>query len=202
MGVPIIQPPAESPPIEWSIWGRIGFGVASQPAPVVASQQQAAIASTQANLGTHRVTLATTRLSSTWEAAASADVTLGVASHGNIRLGAWAELRTSSGPVAGVELVVGDLPAQPYDVDAARATSLVLRAGANAHVITGALGFGYIGAWPRPDPWLRWARHVVGARLVVSLNHSTDDAHDWSALVGLEIEPIGAIHAVLDLATR
>jgi hypothetical protein len=202
MGVPLPQPTAESAPVEWSIWGRIGIGVASQPASVDASQQQDAIALHQANLVAHRVSLATNRLSATWEAAASADVTLGVASDGNIRVGAWGELRTSSGPVAGAELVVGGLPPQPYDVDAERVGSLVLRAGANAHVITGALGFGYIGSWPRHDPWIRWARHVVGARFIASLNRSTSDPRDWSALFGLEIEPIGAIHAVLDLATK
>jgi hypothetical protein len=34
------------------------------------------------------------------------------------------------------------------------------------------------------------------------VNRSLDNPADWSATIGLEIEPIGAVHAVLDLATR
>lgn len=30
-------------------------------------------------------------------------------------------------------------------------------------------------------------------------NRALDEPHDWSATIGLEVEPIGAIHALLDL---
>jgi len=76
---------------------------------------------------------------------------------------------------------------------------VVLRAGGNGHVVTGALGVGYVGSWPRSDPWIGWAGHVVGGRVVVSMNRSLDDPRDWSATLGLELEPIGAVHAAIDL---
>jgi hypothetical protein len=33
------------------------------------------------------------------------------------------------------------------------------------------------------------------------VNRAIDEPHDWSATVGLEVEPIGAIHAIYDLVT-
>ena len=137
---------------------------------------------------------------STWEAAAAADLTFRVARDGDLRLGAWGEVRTSSDPVAGAELVLEGLPPHPYDTRIGRTGSLVLRAGANGRIVTGAIGFGYIGSFPRDDPWIPWMRHVVGARVVVSVNRAIDEPHDWSVTLGLEIEPIGAAHALLDLA--
>jgi hypothetical protein len=205
MGMMIASPPPAK--VQWSTWGRLGVGVASQEPPVVSSppQQQDAV-TLPPGLVAHRViqpTVPTSERSSTWEAAAGADLTLAVAGRGKLRVGAWGELRTSSGPVAGAELVIEGLPPHPYDSRIDGSGSLILRAGANAHVVTGALGFGYVGMWPRDGtPWIGWARHVVFARVVASMNFSTVDARDWSALIGLEIEPIGAIHAVLDLVTK
>ncbi|NVB79590.1 MAG: carboxypeptidase regulatory-like domain-containing protein [Kofleriaceae bacterium] len=173
------------PAVEWSVWGRLGVGVASQQPDVVARS----------------VTMPEAGSASTWDAALAADLTFGVARDGDLRLGVWGEVRTSSGPVAGAELVLEGLPPHPYTSRIGGTGSLVVRAGANAHVVTGALGFGYVGSFPRHDPWVRWARHVVGARLVVSVNRSIDQPHDWSATAGLEVEPIGAVHALLDLVT-
>jgi hypothetical protein len=42
---------------------------------------------------------------------------------------------------------------------------------------------------------------MVGARVVVSMNRAIDAPHDWSATVGLEVDPIGALHALVDLVT-
>jgi hypothetical protein len=179
----IITVVSERPAIEWSAWGRLGAGVASQ----------------QPNVIARRLTPPMGESSSTWEAAAGADLTFRVARGGDVRAGAWGELRTTSGPVAGGELVIEGLPPHPYASRIDGTGSLVLRAGGNTHVVTGALGLGYLGSWPRHDPWIRWARHVVGARLVASVNRSLDDPHDWSATVGLEVEPIGAVHAVIDV---
>jgi hypothetical protein len=183
MGIIVIDK-RERPTVEWSLWGRLGVGVAAQHPTVLA----------------RRLTPPDAESSSTWEAAAAAELTVGIARDGNIRLGAWGELRRSSGPVIGGELVLEDLPPHPLESRIGGAGSVVLRAGGNAHVVTGALGVGYVGSWPDPDPWIRWAGHVVGARIVASVNHSLDDPRDWSATIGLEVEPIGAVHAVLDLA--
>lgn len=187
MGIPIERTFVEErrPAIEWSVWGRLGIGVSSQRSDVVA----------------RRVTMPAASSVSTWEVAAAADVTLRVALHGDLRAGVWGEVRTSSGPVAGAELVLEGLAPHPYDSRIGGAGSLVLRAGANAHVVTGALGFGYVGSWPRSNPSPRWARHVVGARMVLSVNRATDESHDWSATIGLEVEPIGAVQTARRLVT-
>jgi hypothetical protein len=42
---------------------------------------------------------------------------------------------------------------------------------------------------------------VVGARVVVSVNRAIDARHDWSATLGLEVEPIGAAHGLFDAVT-
>jgi hypothetical protein len=33
------------------------------------------------------------------------------------------------------------------------------------------------------------------------VNRSLDDPREWSATFGIEVEPLGVLHAVLDLAT-
>jgi hypothetical protein len=159
-------------------------------------------------VGTERPTVIARRLTppelesaAMWEAALAADVSVGVARDGNLRLGAFAEVRTSSGPVAGGELVVEGLPPHPLDSRIGGSTSIVLRAGGNAHVFTTAFGFGYVGSFRRSDPWVRWAGHLIGARMVTSVNQSLDDPREWSMTLGLEIEPLGAVHAAFDIAT-
>lgn len=185
MGVMLVVDPPPRPPIEGSLWGRLGMGVGPQ----------------RPNILARGLTPPSVESGVTFEAALGAELTVGVARHGNIRLGAWGELRTSSGPVVGGELVLEGLPPHPYDSRIGGAGSVVLRAGGNGHVVTGALGFGYVGSWPRSDPWIGWANHVVGARIVTTLNHSLDNPYDWSVTLGLEVEPIGVVQAVLDLAT-
>lgn len=186
MGI-IIETEEKRPAVEWSVWGRLGMGAASPQRPELIAR---------------RVTMPPELGSvSTSEAAVAADLTFAVARDGNLRLGAWGEVRTSSDPVAGAELVLEGLPPHPYDSRIGGTGSVVLRAGANARIVTGALGFGYVGSFPRSAPWIRWARHVVGARVVVSVNRTIDEPRDWSATAGLEVEPIGAVHALFDLVT-
>lgn len=185
MGV-IISTPEERPTIEWSTWARIGYGVASQSPSIVARAIHPPMAESV----------------SIWEAAIAAELTLPLARHGDVRIGAWSELRTTSGPVVGGELVVEGLPPHPNASAIDGSGSIVLRAGGNGHVITGALGVGYLGSFPRYDPWISFARHMVGFRVVASMNRSLDDPHDWSATVGLELEPIGALSYVLGIISR
>lgn len=174
------------PAVEWSLWGRVGIGEASS----------------RSELAARRVTAPAPETQSLADAALGAELTLGVALRGDLRAGAWGELRTTSGPVAGAELVLEGLPPHPYDSRIGATGSVVVRAGGNAHVVSGALGFGYVGSWPRVDPWIGWARHVVGARVVASMTRALYDPRDWSATVGLEIEPLGLAHAAIDLVTR
>jgi hypothetical protein len=171
--------PEPRPAIEWSLWGRLGAGIASQRSDVTARSTT-----------TIEPTTSTTTI---LEAAAVADITFGIARDGDLRLGAFGELRTTSGPVAGGELVLEHLPA-----DATHATSsLVVRLGANPTVITGELGVGYVGSWQHAGR----ARHIAGARVVLSIDRVIDTTHDWSATLGIEAEPIGLVHAIYDRIT-
>jgi hypothetical protein len=183
--VGVIISTEERPTVEWSLWGRLGAGITTHHADVAA----------------RRITPPMVDSTSITEAALGVDLTYGVARHGDLRVGAWGEVRTSSDPVAGAELVLEGLSPHPYDSRIGGTGSLVLRAGGNSRVITGALGFGYVGSFPRFDPWVRWARHVVGARVVLSVNRAIDQPRDWSTTVGLEVEPVGALHALFDLVT-
>jgi hypothetical protein len=174
----VVDAPAR-PPLEWSIWGRLGLGVGATPRSLRSART---VIEPEPASGD----------AATWDAAAAADVSVGVAHGGDLRLGAWAEVRTSTAPVAGGELV---LDAAALDLRG----SVVVRAGANPHVVTGELGVGWTGSRMAP-PHERF-RHVIGGRLVVAANRSLDDPRAWSATLGIELEPIGALHAVLDLVT-
>jgi hypothetical protein len=185
MGVMIMPDVPRRPAVEWSLWGRLGVGLASQPSEAVAR--------------TVTPPMSIDRAAEAFEAAAGADLTFRLARNGDLRVGVWGEARTSSNPVAGVELVLAGLPPHPYDGPLDGTGSLVLRAGANDRVITGALGFGYVGSYPRNDPWISWMRHVVGARVVLSVNRTIDEPRDWSATIGLEVEPTAVVHELLDL---
>jgi hypothetical protein len=192
MGVPIPFEPEQRPVIEWSTWARLGIGLASR-APDVAAARSSEVVSGP-------VLAPKADLSSTWEAAGGVDLTLPISRSGDARVGSWGEVRTSSNPVVGAELVVEGLWSHPYERRDDWSGDLVLRAGANTRVVTAAVAVGVVGSLPRHDPWVHWARHVVGGRVVVSMNRSLDDPRDWSATINLEVEPIGVIQAVLDLA--
>lgn len=184
MGI-VVMERRERPAVKWSIWARLGTGVATEHPTVLA----------------RRLTPPEPASAPTWEAAVAVELTVRIAGDDDLRLGAWGELRTSSGPVAGAELVLEGLPPHPLASRIGGAGSVVLRAGGNAHVVTGALGFGYVGSEQR-RPWIPWLGHDVGARVVASVNRSLDDPRDWSATIGFEVEPIGAVRAVVDLATE
>jgi hypothetical protein len=173
----IVESTPPHPPIQWSTWIRGGYGIAMQPPSVAARAIMQPAAESAVTL----------------EGALGADVSVSVASHGDLRLGAWAEARTTSEPVLGGELILEGLPPHPYSSDIGGSGGFVLRAGGNAQVITGAIGFGYVGSMPRTDPWISWARHEIGVRVVASMTRSVDDPRDWSATVGLELDPIGAL---------
>jgi hypothetical protein len=153
MGIVIATPAPDRPTLEWSTWARLGFGVASTPVHRRARHHPA-----DGRIVIHL------------EAAVTADLSMAVAHHCDLRLGASAELRTSSGPVGGELVVEGFLRIPIGDFDGTG--GVLLRAEGNTHVVTAALAFGYVGSWSRSDPWISFARHVVGVRLVVSMNRS------------------------------
>ena len=174
------------PAVEWSLWGRLGAGLMSGSSDVAA----------------RRVTPPTMDAGSTWEAALGVDATFGIAHHDDLRLGAWGEARTTTDPVGGAELVLEGLSPHSHASRIGGAGSLVLRAGGNTRVITAAVGFGYVGSFASVDPWIGWARHVVGARVMLSVNRGAEDPREWSATGGLEVEPIGVLHAAWNRVRR
>jgi hypothetical protein len=196
MGIPVTHwemgdieyTPRDRPAVEWSLWARLGVGIASPKPPDAITRS---ITPPPMDVSS----------SSTWETALTADLTFR-AGRGDLRLGVFGEVRNSSDPVFGGELVLEGLPPRPDRSSISGAGNVVVRIGANDRLITTAFGFGYVGAFSRTDAWIPWLRHMVGARMVVSMNHALDEPGNWSALVGLEIEPLGAVRAVVDSATR
>lgn len=164
--------PLERPTFEWSVWGRVGIGVAFEPS---------------------------TQPASTFESALSGELTLAIGHHGDVRIGAWGEVRTSTPPVAGIDFVVEGLPPRPLLSPIDGTGSLVVRIGANGRVLTSAVGFGYVGSFSGFDSS---TNHVIGARALISMNAAIDDPGDWSATVALEVEPIGALEAIIDRVTH
>jgi hypothetical protein len=177
------DPPANRPPIEWSTWLRGGYGIEERATPIAARGTEG-----QPVAEPHTI----------FEGALGADVSVGVARRGDLRLGAWAEMRTTSGPVLGGELIVSGFPRHPINGELESSAGFILRAGGNGDVISGAIGFGFTGSWASRDPWISWARHAVGARAVASMTRSSTE---WSTTVGVELEPIGTLQALVGLVT-
>jgi hypothetical protein len=184
MGLMIIDPSyddAHRPRIEWSSWVRLGYGTASN------APDGAARSSTPPPPDRDDV----------WEAALGADVSVGIARHGDLRLGAWTEARTSSGPVLGGELILEGAPGHLDLFQHDGEGSLSVRAGGNGHVVTAAIAYGYLAPWRLWGPWNGPTRYMIGVRLVASVTRSVDDPRDWSATAGLEFEPVGAVRYLL-----
>jgi hypothetical protein len=173
VGIIVDTAPAHRPVIEWSTWARVGVGVESQAPDLLARS------TTQPPRTAERHT--------TLEAALGADLTLPVALRGDLRLGAWTEVRTSSGPVVGGEVQLQAAPGRLH----------MFRAGGNAHVVTGAIAYGYLAPWKRWGPWDGATRYMIGMRVVASVTRSVDDPHAWTATAGLELEPVGALRYLL-----
>ena len=183
----IVYTPHDRPAVEWSLWARLGVGILSPQRPETI---------------TRSVTPPPmeTPASSTWEAALAADVTFRTGP-GDLRLGVFGEMRTSSEPVVGGELVLEGLPPHPDSSRIGGAGNFVIRIGGNDRLITTAVGFGYVGSFSRTDPWIPWLCHMVGTRVILSTNHSLDEPGMWSALLGLEVEPLGAVRALVERVT-
>lgn len=187
MGIPVGRTFDEvdhRPAIEWSSWVRVGYGTeAAEASPGVARLVQPQAPERHG----------------AWEAALGADVSVPLARGGEVRLGAWTEVRTSSLPVVGAELLVQGLP-EHLDLFAFDGEGLLaLRVGTNARVATAAVAYGYLAPWNLFGPWRGATRYMIGARLVVSANQSLEDPDDWSVTGGVELEPVGALRYLLGI---
>jgi hypothetical protein len=186
-----IEIATERPAIEWSSWFRLAYGY-TNPAP-----EATPLAST--SVGMQPAPASPDAWG--WHAALGGDITLGVASDGDVRIGPWAELRgfDRAGVVAGGELVIERAPHSLdmflYDGQGV----LIVKAGGNDRVMTGAVAWGYLAPWSLFDPPTGRKRYMIGVRLVATATRAVDDPRDWSVTAGLEVEPIGALRYLLGI---
>lgn len=111
------------------------------------------------------------------------------------RIGAWAELRGWDTPLVGGELTLipGNLDMFQYNGKSA----VTLRAGGNPSFWTAQLGFGYRAPWDLFGDQPRGSRYMIGVGIVTTVTQSRFDRSDWSATIGLEFEPLGALRYIL-----
>ncbi len=114
-----------------------------------------------------------------------------------LRVGPWVELRSW-----GLPLVGGEVTALPGSLDLffyKGSSAITLRAGANPDVRSAQLGLAYRAPWDLFGPRPRASRYVIGVGLVATITQNRIDPKDWSALVGIELEPLGAIRYLLGI---
>jgi hypothetical protein len=178
----------DRPAFEWSSWFRLAYGytdAAPAATPLASTGTQPPAAPDPWGL----------------HAALGADLTLALASDGDVRLGPWLEVRgfDRTGVVAGGELVIERAPRSLdmflYDGQGV----LIVKAGGNDRVMTGAVAWGYLAPWTLFGETSGHKRYMIGVRLVATATRAVDDPRDWSVTAGLEVEPIGALRYLLGI---
>jgi len=165
--------------LEWSTWVRIGWGVTTESDPPAARS----------------TTPQQPDITTTWELGLGADVSLPL-TH-DVRLGAFGEARGLE-PFAGGEVVVTRAPAD-LDMFWYRGEGVwIVRAGGGRERATASLSWGYRCPWKLWSPYSTTSRYEIGARIVFDMTRAYD-GHDWSATLGIEFEPIGALRYVLGI---
>ena len=172
------------PPLEWSTWFRLGFGMKpADPSPVARATMPATTAGGQVK---------------TWDAALGIDLTGAITDSENVWIGPWLEVRGLS-VVGGGELVIQRVPSS-IDMFLYKGQGvLVMRAGGNHERATGQLAYGYLAPWQLFEPVRGVSRYMIGVRFVATYTRALDDARDWSATIGLEAEPVGALRYLLGI---
>ena len=117
--------------------------------------------------------------------------------HDDLRFGAWGEVRTTSDAVLGGELSSRVATASVQEPHRRVREHRASRGRQLAHV-TVRLALAMSARIRFTIRGFEWARHAVGGRVVFSMNRSIEDPREWSATMGLEVEPIGAVRALLD----
>jgi len=174
---------ATRPAIEWSTWFRLGFGIEpEEPAGAIP-----------------RATMAPAVEHGTgWAAALGAEASIGLGTRGDVRLGVWGELRGLE-PIGGAEVVLTRVPKRLdmflYDGQGV----LALRGGGNHERGTAAIAYGYLAPWKLWGPWRGPTRYMIGVRAVATVTRAWDNPRDWSATIGLETEPVGALRYLLGI---
>ncbi len=175
----------ERPAVEWSTWVRVAYGAAPAPTearPRVTSPVGDPDARDQG-----------------WEVAGGADLTLGIAKGGDLRIGPWIEARTSSDAVAGAEIMLTGSPKKLDMFWYAGEGVLIARVGGNRELRTGAVSYGYRAPWDLYGSRASKKHYMIGVRLVASWTRAVDDPRLWSATLGVETEPVGALRYLLGI---
>ncbi len=175
----------KKPAIEWSTWVRVAYGAAPaavEARPRVTSPVDPPDARDQG-----------------WETAGGIEATVGIADGGRVRVGPWAEVRTSSDAVVGGEIVIAGAPRE-LDMFWYRGEGVVMgRFGGNREIITAAVSYGYRAPWKLRGPWRGTTKYMIGVRMVGSWTRAVDNPELWSATLGLETEPVGALRYLLGI---
>lgn len=163
--------------LEWSTWLGFGVGVESSRPDTLARGS----------------TLPADRHSE-WVFSAGAEATLPLAH--TVRVGAWAGLHELE-PMVGGEL---QITGKPRDLDLFFYTGegvWTLRAGGGRDHLTAALAWGYRCPWKLWGPYSTRTRYEIGPRVTLMATRAYDDPKDWTATLGLEVEPVGALRYLL-----
>ncbi len=176
----------DRPLVEWSTWVRVAYGWA----PAADDARPRVIGpDTDRDPGQE----------SGWESALGAELSLPLTRRGTLRVGPWVEARTSSGPMLGGQLVLAARPAK-LDMFFYEGEGIwMVRAGGNRDLITGAVAWGYRAPWDLFRPARGDSRYMIGVRVVATATRSIDDPGRWSATLGLETEPLGALRYLLGI---
>ena len=169
--------------LEWSSWLRVAYG--SAPAPTTAAARVVG----PVDPGADR--------DHGWEVALGADATVDIGADGDLRLGPWVELRTSSDAMIGGELQITGLPRKLDMFWYEGRGVLALRAGGNRDLATAAIAYGYQAPWDLMHPRHGATRYMIGVRVVATATQAIDDPRIWSATLGVETEPVGALRYLL-----
>jgi hypothetical protein len=183
------------PPIEWSSWLRLAYGASGQ-VPTTLARTAHPIRSERMG---------------TWDGAVGIEASLALSRRGDVRIGAWLEQRgwSTDATFGGAEIVLTRVPRRMDMFLYEGHGILAIRAGRSGSAATASIAYGYVAPFwlegpcrmrfydiytgvcsPRPE---RTARYMAGARLVATVTRELDDPRVWSATLGLEFEPIGAL---------
>jgi len=190
------------PPLEWSTWIRAAYG-AEHPAPVSSASPYIARPVEAPAPDVHGA--------SDW--GFGVEASLPVSAHGDMRVGAWGEVRgfEARDAYAGLELVLTRVPKRLDAFFYEGHGILAVRAGRSTTRETAAVAWGYMAPYWLEGPCKvrffeietgvcaprapRLARMIAGVRLVGTVTRAVDDPREWSATLGLEFEPVGAVRA-------
>ncbi len=182
----LVEEAPHRPAIDWSTWFRLAIGME----PTTAGETARSTTPPPERHG-HEMA---------YEAALGAEATISAGLGGDLRIGPWLEVRGLHDIVAGGEIVLQRVP-KSIDMFFYKGQGvLMLRGGGNTEHVTAQVAYGYLAPWKLFDTTHRGdTRYTIGVRVVASYTRDIADPHDWSATIGLETEPVGALRYLLGI---